>query len=130
MFRSRAIPVPLAHLLSGLPDDSTVFDVGDAFLVVTPRGVFVLTEDEGDLNAACTRAATRSDSIRAELADGLAWVPFIDAMCTTYDPHFNPNQPCLVVPQDLVVPTLSSGPDQVDPETLAALRTLRYRVIG
>lgn len=130
MFRSvRATPVPLAQLFTTLPDDSTVFDVGDAYLVVTPRGVVVLTEDDGDLSASCARAAVHADAIRSGLADQLAWVPFVDAMCATYDPHFDPSQPCLVVPQDLVVHTLSSGPEQVDPDTLTALRDLRYRIV-
>lgn len=130
MFRSpRATQVPLAQLLVTLPAEARAFELDDAWLVVSPQGLFVLTEDDGDLAAACTRAAQRADALRLELSDHLAWVPFIDAMCATYDPHFDPDQPCLVVPQDLVVHTVGTGPVRVDEATLESLAGLRYPIV-
>ncbi len=57
------------------------------------------------------------------------WVPFIDAMCATHDVRFDPDQPCLIVPHDLVAHTMASGPDRIDTETLERLRALRYPVL-
>jgi len=130
MFRSqRATPVPLEHLLRALPPEVTVFVLDGAWLVVGGSGLFVLTEDDGDLSAATARAAARTDAVRLELSDRLVWVPFIDAMCATYDSAFDPDQPCLVVPQDLVAHTVTAGPQQIDADTLAKLRTLRLPVL-
>ena len=131
MFRSqRVTPTTLAETLRSLPDAVAVFDVGKAWLVVGPSGLFVLTEDGGDLAADALRAAERADAVRLKLSDELVWVPFIDAMCVTNDVTFDPAQPCLIVPHDLVAHTVTGGPVSVDTETLGKLTLLGYpRVI-
>ena len=91
-----------------------------------PNILFVLTEDDGDLAVSTRRAAARADSVRLALSDQLFWVPFVDAMCVTHDVDFDPDQPCLVVPHDLVVPTVSGGPVHIDADTLGKLGDLRY----
>lgn len=127
MFRSqRLTAAPLDEQLRGLPSSVSVYVLDEAWLVVSPSGLFVLTEDQGDLAAAARRAADRADTVRLELSDQLVWVPFIDAMCATGEVHFDPAQPCLVVPQDLVVHTVVEGPGRIDAETLAKLRLLGY----
>lgn len=127
MFRShRVSPASLSDTLRGLGNAVTVFDVDDAWLVVGPTGLFVLTEDTGDLPAAAGRAAERAGRVRLRLSDELVWVPFIDAMCVTSVVAFDPSQPCLIVPHDLVVHTVTGGPASIDAETLAKLDLLGY----
>jgi hypothetical protein len=131
MFRSqRTTANSLTAVLRALPRSVTVFDVSDAWLVVGPSGLFVLTEDDGDLTAAALRAAARADSVRLRLSDELVWVPFVDAMCVTADTSFDSNQPCLVVPHDVVAQTVTGGPVSVDAETLEKLRLLAFPVLG
>ncbi len=130
MFRSqRANPTTLADTLGALPVGMKVFVLDEAWLVVGRCGLFVVTEDEGDLAAASLRAASLADAVRLQLSDELVWVPFIDAMCATHEVQFDPDQPCLIVPHDLVAHTVSTGPDRIDPETLERLDNLRYPVL-
>ncbi len=130
MFRSqRANPTTLADTLGALPVGMKVFVLDEAWLVVGRCGLFVVTEDEGDLAAASLLAASLADAVRLQLSDELVWVPFIDAMCATHEVRFDPDQPCLIVPHDLVAHTVSTGPDRIDPETLERLDTLRYPVL-
>ena len=130
MFRSqRANPTTLADTLGALPAGMKVFVLDEAWLVVGRCGLFVVTEDEGDLAAASLRAASLADAVRLQLSDELVWVPFIDAMCATHEVQFDPDQPCLIVPHDLVAHTVSTGPDRIDPETLERLDNLRYPVL-
>jgi len=130
MFRSqRATPTTLADTLGALPAGMKVFLLDEAWLVVGRCGLFVVTEDEGDLAAASLRAASLADAVRLQLSDELVWVPFIDAMCATHEVQFDPDQPCLIVPHDLVAHTVSTGPDRIDPETLERLDNLRYPVL-
>lgn len=130
MFRSpRTGPASLIDILRSLPASVTVFVLEGGFLVVGPAGLFVLTQDEGDLASAARRAAEQADAVRLQLSDELVWVPFVDAMCVTTDAAFDPRQPCLVVPNDLVAHTVIGGPTTVDDETLAKLRLLRHRVL-
>ncbi|MBX7067838.1 MAG: hypothetical protein K1X38_00495 [Microthrixaceae bacterium] len=130
VFRSqRTGPSSLVDILRSLPPSVTVFVLDGGFLVVGPAGLFVLTQDEGDLASAARRAAEQADAVRLQLADELVWVPFVDAMCVTTDAAFDPRQPCLVVPHDLVAHTIVGGPTTVDNETLAKLRLLRHRVL-
>ena len=130
MFRSqRANPTTLADTLGALPVGMKVFVLDEAWLVVGRCGLFVVTEDEGDLAAASLRAASLADAVRLQLSDELVWVPFIDAMCATHEVRFDPDQPCLIVPHDLVAHTVSTGPDRIDPETLERLDNLRYPVL-
>lgn len=127
MFRSpRLSPASLEATLRTLPDHASVFVLDGAWLVVGPGGLFVLTEDDGDITASSRRAAARADAVRLELSDQLFWVPFVDAMCVTHAADFDPDQPCLVVPHDLVVATVSGGPVHIDADTLVKLRDLRY----
>lgn len=127
MFRSqRLTSVSLEEQLRSLPVSVTVYVLDGAWLVVSQSGLFVLTEDEGDLAAAARRAADRADAVRLELSDQLVWVPFIDAMCATPETQFDPAQPCLIVPQDLIVHTVLEGPARIDADTLATLRLLGY----
>lgn len=131
MFRSqRVTPNTLADTLGALPDGVTVYVLDGAWLVVGRCGLFVVTEDDGDLSQASLRAAARADAVRLQLSDELVWVPFIDAMCATHEVQFDPDQPCLIVPHDLVAHTVASGPDRLDDETLDRLRALRYPVLS
>ena len=93
MFRSqRANPTTLADTLGALPAGMKVFVLDEAWLVVGRCGLFVVTEDEGDLAAASLRAASLADAVRLQLSDELVWVPFIDAMCATHEVQFDPDQ--------------------------------------
>ena len=131
MFRShRSHTAILADTLRGLPDAITVFVLDDAWLVVGARGIFVVTEDTGDLAAAALRAAEVADEVRLKLSDELVWVPFVDAMCATTAVGFEPDQPCLIIPLDLVATTVADGPATVDADTLSKLRLMGYRILS
>lgn len=130
MFRpQRGTRFDLAQTLLVLPGRLSVFELDAAWLVAGPCGLFVLTEDRGDLAASTARAAVLADSVRLGLSDRLAWVPFVGAMCVTSEDHCHhgdSDQPCLVVPIDLLAATVSAGPVTVDADTLDELDALRY----
>ena len=131
MFRShRSQTTVLRDILRGLPEAVTVFGLESAWLVVGARGIFVVTEDCGDLGAAALHAAEIAEEVRFKLSDELVWVPFIDPMCATTAVVFEPVQPCLIIPLDLVATTVSDGPGTIDDETLATLRLLGYPVLA
>ena len=129
MFKSqRASPATLEETLLTLSAPISVFVLDGAWLVAGPSGLFVLTQDDGDLPAATARASALADAVRLELSDQLVWVPFVDAMCASAEVGVD-DQPCLVIPHDLVVPTVSAGPHTLDAETLTKLGTLRYPIL-
>lgn len=110
--------------LKSLPDTVDVFALDTGWLVVSQSGLFVFTADDGDLSGSCLRAAQAADAIRLRLSDQLVWVPFVDAMCATSQSGFDPAQPCLVIPADLIAYTVMSGPRTIDDETLSKLSLL------
>lgn len=127
MFKAQwTTPTSVDEALRALPSTATVYVLDEAWLVVAPSGIVVLTEDRGDLTSAALRAAEMADAVRSRLSEELAWVPFVDAMCATTVVGFDPDQPCLVVPADLVEFSVTGGPRSIDAETLDKLRLLPY----
>ena len=125
MFRTlRPVLVDLETELRSLPADHVVFVLEDAWLVVGPTGVFVVAHDDCDLDSTAVRVAGRADAVRARLADEMPVVPFVDAVVTTNDVDFDPVQPALVIPVDLVRFTICEGRTIVEGETLARLTLL------
>lgn len=125
MFRtSRSVLVDLESELRSLPADHVVFVLDDAWLVVGPTGVFVVADGDEDLGAATRRVAARADALRTRLADEMPFVPFVDAVVTTSTVDFDPVQPALVIPVDLVRFTICEGRTIVDVDTLARLTLL------
>lgn len=127
MFRTALnLSTDLADELRRLPAGHATYALEDAYLTVGPAGVFVLVDAEGDVAGACRRAADHATRVRTELADLMAWVPFVDAVAVTDRHDYDPGQPALVIPPDLVRFTVSDGPRTVDADTLARLHLLRF----
>ncbi len=135
MFRSprstrtaRSSPPTLDALLLTLPDDVVVFIVGGTFFVVASTGLFVVAENPVDVAVGAAAAATAADHIRELVSDAVPFVPFIDAIVVSDLPNSD-DLPALVVPQDLLLPTILNGPSVVDPATLSVLRLLGFTVL-
>lgn len=126
MFRTTLnLSTTLADELRRLPSPMLTYVLDDAYLTVGPTGVFVLVEGDDDVTAACRVAAARASSVRAELADQMAFVPFVDAVVTVTDHGFDPAQPAVVIPHDLVRFTVCEGRRIIDDEMMARLHLLR-----
>lgn len=122
---SRPSPPTLDALLLTLPDEVVVFIVGGTFFVVAPTGLFVIAENPVDVSVGAAAAATAADRIRALLSDTVPLAPFVDAIVVS-DSLPGDGLPALVVPRDLVLPTILNGPTVIDPVALEALRTLDF----
>ena len=111
-----------------MPSSVTVYIVGGTYFVVAETGLFVVAENSIDLRAAAAAAAIEADRLRGLLSDQVPFVPFIDAVAVGDDEGFG-QLPSLIVPHDLVLSTILSGPRVIDPSTLDTLRLLGYPVL-
>lgn len=125
MFRStRSVLFDLEAELRSLPADHVVYVLDGAWLVVGPTGVFVVTGDGDDVATAARWAAEQAEETRSRLADQIAFVPFVDAVVATASLDYDPAQPALVIPVDLVHFTICEGRTIVDDDSLRQLRLL------
>jgi len=79
-------PNPAEHLdelLSELAPIYTIASQGAARFVAGPSGVFVLVSGRDDPSRAAETAARLAAATRANLAEHLSWVPFVDAVVVT-----------------------------------------------
>lgn len=130
LYPRRNAATTVADSLRDLSDQHTVYVLDEAWLVVGPVGIFVITEEADDLDAGCERARRVATAVRLELSNELAWVPFVDAVCATSKPVATNLHASSVIPTNLIDVTVGSGPQTIDAETLEHLRLLRYRVLG
>ena len=130
MFRSRNDAADHLHQqLRALPTQFLVYMLDGAWFVVGPTGLFVVTEQGEDPTGACTRAAAQAQTVRAQLADELHWVPFVDAIVVGDGKklHDGAVSDCALIPRSLLRATLCDGPKTVDDESLARLAMVRLR---
>lgn len=133
MSRSRATVADVSAVLSHLPTDHLVFVLEGAWMVVGPTGLFVLAthlgDPDDDVEQASERAAEQASSMRARLAEQLAWVPFVDAFVVTAGVRGERTEGlgCPTVPLQRLAATIAEAPRTVDEETLAQLARLGVR---
>ena len=113
--------------LRRLGTSHSTFQLDTGWFVVGPTGLFVVAEDDGDLDTAAQWAIDRAVAMRAELADKLVWIPFVDAIVATTRAAGSTDLPCLVVPTSLLRYTIEEGPRTVDDVTLSKLGLLAMR---
>jgi hypothetical protein len=113
--------------LRRLATSHSTFQLDGGWFVVGPTGLFVVAAGEPDLGTAARWAVDRATAMRAELADQLVWVPFVDAIVATSHSGPGTDLPCLVVPVSLLRSTIEDGPRTVDDATLSKLGLLAMR---
>ena len=102
-------------------------------MVVGPTGLFVLATESGDpdddVASAAARAVEQAASMRARLADQLAWVPFVDAFVVTADRRADHTVVlgCPTLPLHRLGATIAEAPRTIDEDTLAQLARIGVR---
>ena len=121
---------PLFHLI-----DDVLHELDRAFVVGTygsdrliggRAGLFVTTAvDDRLAHDAARHAANLAAETRNQFAAHLAWVPFVTPLALTrHGDQIVPDASATVVPLDLLIATVSIGPESIDSPSLQALRGL------
>lgn len=112
------------NILDTLPDDVTVAASGNARLVMTQTGVFVILPAAVDVNRAADRAHLLATETRDLLASHLSWVPFVDAVVVCSNQSTTDSTAATVVPLDLLADLLREGVGVIDNDLLAKMCSL------
>jgi hypothetical protein len=113
----------LDAVLTGLPPDWAVAELGRDRFVAGPAGAFVLRAATGEPHQDARRVVQLARATRTGLGDHLAWIPVIDALLVTPAPMDDPVG-ATVVPVGLVAAVLLDGVQPLDEETLRRLTGL------
>lgn len=128
MFRNHAHSRELSRRVAQLPPTHTVRKAAGHWVVLGPTGLVVVGRCEDDPPAAAERCAGVAHELRDLLAGVTPWVPFIDAIVVADGEHHD--LACTVVPLDLLVTALTSGPVTLSDDELHLLERGLRSVTG
>lgn len=111
------------RVLAGLTADAVVAVAGEARLVASDAGAFVLLPADAEPTRAGEQVARLAEATRHALAEHLSWVPFVDAVVVVR-PGEDAGGSVTAVPVDLLATVLVEGPRQIADPTLARIAVL------
>lgn len=111
------------RVLARLRAGAVVAVAGEARLVASDAGAFVLLPADAEPTRAGEQAARLAEATRHALADHLSWVPFVDAVVVVR-PGEDAGGSVTAVPVDLLATVLVEGPRQIADPTLARIAAL------
>jgi hypothetical protein len=116
-----------AHLLAELPGSYRWLDTGHGHLVIGPTGAFVIGEGGRNPALVAHELAHWAGRLRAAVGAVLSWAPFVDVLVVADRTKVKVESASVVTP-DMLIDTLVSGPELLDPEAVDQLAALAERV--